>query len=324
MKYLVEVNGLGGIVVKVVAFSTSKQTGEDIITFELTYPRIIHGEVMTHRLFSRNAASSRAIPVSMMNLLISENTAMPVRFGMNKAGMQDTGERHSTPIEFNGVSYSPESAWYGAIEDAVKWSDAFDKAGYHKQVCNRLTEAGQFMRTVLTFTGAGENFYLLRNHGDADPTLAELARCMLEAHKQAVPVELDVGDWHLPYYTAEDGTIGAWTMQGLKRKGIKGLKAAREISASCCAQASFRQLDDSQERADRVFKRLVDSKPVHASPFEHQASPLHKDCGFRSKFVTAIDRFGNAWSGNFRNWGQWRQVIPGNVAEPVLPTLDKE
>ena len=31
--------------------------GKELITFELEYPRIIHGEVMTHRVFSRNARS---------------------------------------------------------------------------------------------------------------------------------------------------------------------------------------------------------------------------------------------------------------------------
>ena len=78
-------------------------------------------------------------------------------------------------------------------------------------------------------------------------------------------------------------------------------------------QVSFRKLDDSPEKADKVFERLVESKPVHASPTEHQATPLKKGVGFRSPYVTHVDRDGNPWSGNFRNWGQMRQVIEGNV-----------
>lgn len=304
MKYLNEFSGIAGISAKVVAYSVSKLTGELIITYELTYPRIIHGELMTHRLFSRNAASSRAIPIALMNAQIMDNPAMPVRFGANQAGMQDKGVSHNGSVRLDSGDYGDaDTAWRYAAEDAVKWSNRFAEAGYHKQVCNRLTEFAQFMRTVVTFTGNGDNFFGLRFHSDADPTIYEVARCMWEAKQGCDPVELGEGDWHLPYY--EDG---AW----LKARD-KGLNSARKVSASCCAQASFRKLDRSAEKAGVVFSRLIESNPVHASPVEHQATPLKAGVGFRSKFVTAIDRDRNNWSGNFRNWGQWRQVIPNHV-----------
>lgn len=307
MEYQSEFYGIGGIVARVVAYSESVYTGERIITYELTYPRIIHGELMTHRLFSRNAASSRAIPVALMNAEIWANPAMPVRFGSNKAGMQDGGV-HDGKITLNtepGCFYdaTPQQAWKEAAQWAVYFSNQFTQAGYHKQVCNRLTEPFQFMRTVVTFTGSGANFFGLRYHLEADPTLGEVARCMYHAAEKATPVVLGDGDWHLPYY--KDGSF--------IKASDHGLDKARRVSASCCAQASFRKLDDSQEKADKVFGRLIDSKPVHASPVEHQATPLKKNAGFRSKFVTAVDRDGNAWSGNFRNWGQWRQIIPNQL-----------
>lgn len=310
MEYQSEFYGIGGIVARVVAYSESVYTGERIITYELTYPRIIHGELMTHRLFSRNAASSRAIPVAVMNSEIMKNPAMPVRFGANIAGMQDTGSSYDNPVTISRSESgstlqvaAPEVAWAMAAREAVAWSGEFAQAGYHKQVCNRLTEAFQFMRTVVTFTGSGANFFGLRYHLEADPTLGEVARCMYHAAEKATPVVLGDGDWHLPYYG--DGSF-------IKTRD-HGLDKARRVSASCCAQASFRKLDDSQEKADKVFGRLIDSKPVHASPVEHQATPLKKKAGFRSRFVTAIDRDGNSWSGNFRNWGQWRQIIPNQL-----------
>ena len=52
---------------KIIADSLS-EAGKRIVTFELQYQRFIHGEVMTHRLFSRNAMSSRAIPVKKWSM----------------------------------------------------------------------------------------------------------------------------------------------------------------------------------------------------------------------------------------------------------------
>lgn len=290
---------------RVVAYSVSEETNEKIITFELEYPRLIHSELMTHRLFSRNAASSRAIPVQKMIEMVLDNPAMPVRFGKNQSGMQDTGEDFQGVVNFGALSLLSEDAWSWAARDAAEMASKFSTAGFHKQIANRLLEPFQYIKTVVTFTGNGSNFYGLRDHPDADPTICELAQAMKEAQDGAKVRVLGVGDWHLPYYE-----------NGVFRKGIdKGLEQAKRISASCCAQVSFRKLDNSSEKADKVFERLVESKPVHASPTEHQATPLKVGVGFRSKYVTHIDRNGNPWSGNFRNWGQFRQVIEGNVIQ---------
>lgn len=299
---------------RVVAYSVSLETGEEAITFELEYPRLIHSELMTHRLFSRNAASSRAIPVAKLLEMVREKPAMPVRFGANQAGMQDKGVEHDgfamTVDPYNNfVRMNGRELWEQAASDAAKWAEYLAEAGFHKQLCNRTLEPFQYIKTVVSYTGRGLNFQGLRNHGDADPTIYELAVAMDEARSQATATQLRAGDWHLPYY--KDGAF----IRGRDR----GLEKARRISASCCAQVSYRKLDASSEKADAVFARLVDSKPVHASPTEHQCTPLKKGIGFRSKYVTHIDREGNAWSGNFRNYGQFRQILDGNVfADPVV------
>lgn len=299
---------------RVVAYSVSEETGEKIITFELEYPRLIHSEFMTHRLFSRNAASSRAIPVSKTVEVIRENPAMPVRFGANQAGMQDKGVEHTqhVAVAYGGmgedITLPPREAWtYGAWK-AAQLAEAFNAAGFHKQIGGRLLEPFQHIKTVVTFTGDGSNFFGLRDHPDADPTICELAQCMKEAMELAPMKFLKAGDWHMPYY--KDGAF----IKGRDR----GLQKALKISASCTAQVSYRKLDDSLEKAENVYARLVESKPVHASPTEHQAVALKKGIGFRSKFVTHIDRQGHPWSGNFRNFGQHRQIIPDNVFEEVL------
>lgn len=60
---------------------------ENLWTFELTYPRYIHSEFMTHRMFSRNASSSRAVPVSKVIQQVVSNPVIPPKVYMNKAGM---------------------------------------------------------------------------------------------------------------------------------------------------------------------------------------------------------------------------------------------
>ena len=150
---------------RVVACSVSEETGEKIITFEVETPRLIWSEVMTHRVFSRNGASSRAIPVTAVNELVLTHTAYPARFGKKNKGMQDAGVfgEFEGYVEIDGLSYSAEEAWKKAAESAIRFSKAFDEAGYAKQVCNRHTEPYQFMKAVITFTGKGANIIGLRS-----------------------------------------------------------------------------------------------------------------------------------------------------------------
>ena len=49
-----------------------------VTTFELEYPRYVHSELLTHRVFSRNCASSRAIPLDKMIELTIDNPVIPI------------------------------------------------------------------------------------------------------------------------------------------------------------------------------------------------------------------------------------------------------
>ena len=310
---------------KIIAHSECSITGKEIITWELTYPRFIHSEFMTHRLFSRNAASSRAIPVAKMLEMVREHPAMPVRFGANQAGMQDKGVGHDAPVELDWDTYNDcprwgtaEEAWCEAAASAASYAGAFADAGYHKQVANRLIEPFQWMKTVMTAT-EDDNWFWLRDHNDADPTIHALASVMWEAKQASEPVVLTPNDWHMPYFGD-----GYW----LSGCGIP-LEDALAISSSCCAQVSYRKLDDSLEKAKDIFAKLIESKPCHASPTEHQAKPMSRVqwgtniCGFPFTWdagVTHADRGGNLWSGNFKNWIQHRQLIPDNVCNNYVPS----
>lgn len=301
---------------KIIAHSKSAVDGKEIVTYELIYPRIVHAELLTHRLFSRNAASSRAIPVTKVIEMVRENPAMPVRFGANQAGMQDKGAEHYGPVTLPvGYGYNAQisgrGAWVMAANDAADYAEAFSEAGYHKQIANRLLEPFQWMKTIVTATEL-DNWFWLRKHPDADPTIAALAEAMWEALQNSTPIELQPGDWHVPYYGS-----GCWQAAD-EGQGVS-LEDALAISSSCCAQVSYRKLDDTIEKAKSVYERLVGSKPVHASPFEHQASPMRVptlwgDLGdMWEEGVTHLDKQGNFWSGNFMGWIQHRQLIPNNA-----------
>lgn len=313
---------------KIVAHSKSSVNGQEIVTWELQYPRFIHAELLTHRLFSRNSASSRAIPVSKVIEMVRSSPAAPVRFGKNQSGMQDSGENFAYGVYLDEYedSYCPQDAWNIAARSASKFAEAFAEAGYHKQVCNRLTEPFQWMKVVLTATEF-DNWFYLRNHKDADPTIKELAEKMWEEYSNSKPRKLCVGDWHVPYY--DDGT---WLSSAYEDFSLEDALA---ISSSCCAQVSYRLLDDSLEKARDIYKRLVESKPVHASPFEHQATPIQTSRKGNNGFtyvvnpidnpgnwhegITHVDRDGNLWSGNFKWWIQHRNLIEDNVCNKYNP-----
>lgn len=285
-----------GITAKIIAYSRAPN-GQLIVTFELEYQRFIHGELMTHRLFSRNAASSRAIPVATIIDQVRENMASPIHWGQNQPGMQAKAQLEGDAL------YLVQNAWVQAGQYAAAQAEFMSVAGAHKQIANRILEPFQWMKTVVTAT-CFENWFWLRDHEDAQPEIRELARVMLELLDNTNPVDLTPDDWHMPYFGD-----GYWLLDC----GIP-LADALAISSSCCAQVSFRKLDDTLEKAKTIYARLVESEPVHASPFEHQAKPMKRGADFRNKGITHKDKAGNFWSGNFVGWIQHRQLIPNNVA----------
>lgn len=319
------------VVVKVVADSIS-EVGTRITTFELEYPRIVHSELMTHRLFSRNAMSSRAIPVPKMLEQVINNPAMPVEFGKNKAGMQSDGE-HTALI---GAGYTPEEWWKLAAMSAAKFAEAFSDAGYHKQVGNRLIEPFQFMKTIVTATEYN-NFFWLRVDGDAAPTIRQLATVMKEAYEESVPELLYPGEWHTPYVAHLDASYCqsgdnsprfAYGVPDETKVGsykILTVEEALSISSSCCAQISYRRLDSTKDKALSVYDRLLTGRKVHASPFEHQATPMKypqpkvyfngSDVEIKrtDEGLTHIDLQGNGWSGNLKGFVQHRQLLSNHV-----------
>lgn len=343
----------GNCEVKIIADSVGQRSGR-ITTFELTYPRFIHSEFMTHRVFSRNAMSSRAVPIKKMVELVRKSPAMPVRFGANQPGMQDKGAEHDGQVWYDwaededgicrDLMCTGREAWAKAAEAACSWAERFDAAGYHKQVANRLIEPFQMMKTVMTTTEM-DNFLWLRVDADADPSIEVLAQMMKEALDSSEPELLQPGTWHTPYVDhvydfgeEGDGYIfaGYCVLDEQNRPVMLTEEEALRISASCCGQVSYRRLDSTKDKALDIYTRLVAGKKVHASPFEHQAKEAAGEhrrtnewgevlwCsndpgqpGTWEKGITHADRNGKLWSANFRGYIQHRQLIPGHVANSI-------
>lgn len=327
------VEGKGGISAEIVADSVS-DSGQRITTFELEYPRFIHSEFMTHRLFSRNAASSRAIPTDKAIELVEKKPAMPIHWGKNMIGMQ-AQEEHSSLVKMPLPSSIMAPASYEFVDPATRWKDAakfasgfakeFGRSGYHKQIVNRIIEPFQFIKVVCTATEY-DNFFYLRDHKDAQPEIRELARCMKKAREDHHPQKLDVNEWHLPYITYTSFGYGIPSDENDNDVIPVNEEDAIKISASCCAQVSYRKNDTSVEKALKIYDMLVNMKPVHASPFEHQATPISvfensldwdvdytHPIGTPPSGITHYDRYGYAWSGNFKGFTQYRQLIKDHV-----------
>lgn len=287
---------------KMICDSTT-EGGVRISTFEVQYPRFIHSEVMTHRMFSRNSSSSRAIPVSKILEQVLENPATPIHVGKNQAGMVAESELSGCDKD------RAVSIWKNAADSASSFSSELSSIGVHKQLCNRITEPFQYMKVLITATEY-KNFFYLRNHKDAQPEIAELAKVMQEEYNNSTPRTLKAGEYHLPYIITKS-TEDSQTYW-LDEETQISLEDAIKISCSCSAQVSYRKLDLSLSKARDIYTRLVHSEPVHASPFEHVAVvPMRS--GSVEIGHTCVDIYGIRWSGNFKEWIQYRQLIPNNV-----------
>ena len=299
MNYKQEMIGKEGIVARIVADSVCNDVR--LTTYELEYPRFIHSEMMTHRMFSRNASSSRAVPTQKAIQQVKDNPAIPIYFGLNKPGMI-AGEEHSDRD-------ACVKAWKHMANATSEMVAALDEQNLHKQIAARPLETYQRIKVVLSATDF-ENFFWLRRDEAAQPEIKELADLMYKAREKNSPVELKEGDWHLPYY-------GEGWLSGQD----DSIEIAKKISVSCCAQVSYRNLDDSIEKAERIYDMLIKADKVHASPFEQIATPINNtdwnEVENWPEGVTHMTKNKELYSGNFRGWVQLRALIPNNVKEEV-------
>ncbi len=274
--------------------------GNRLTTFQLRYPRFIHAEFMTHRMFSRNASSSRAIPVAKLIEDIERDPVYPSFWGKNQTGMQAVEECNML-VDIDGFGLlTREEAWNKARESAITFAKAFAYSGYHKQIVNRLLEPFSHINVVVTATDY-ENFYSLRRHKDAQPEIKLLADAMWEAQQTSVvTTKLFHNEWHLPYITDED-----WTAMSIPYDQINEILL--RVSVARCARVSYLTHEGKEPNIIddlKLYDRLVGSIPLHASPAEHQARPDRIICN------NPLTWKNPELHGNLNGWVQYRKTLP--------------
>lgn len=239
---------------KIIADSVSPN-GDRLTTFEVRFHRFVLAEFNTHRVFSRNSASSRAIPVAKQIQRLYDDPAFPVSWPAEQSGMQGG-------VELDGsIAANAEQVWSDARDEAISTAENLRGKGVHKSVTNRLLEPFMWHTAVVTAT-AWDNFFGQRCNPLAQPEIRAAAEEMHRVFQESVPRQVHFEEWHLPYITQED-------------RNQAGLEALVQVSSARCARVSYLTQDGVRDLgADRaLYARLTSATPMHASPLEHVATP---------------------------------------------------
>ena len=262
--------------------------GARVTSFELTMPRIVLAEFNTHRMFSRNAASSRAIPVEKLLGKIVEDPMLPVWWGKNQAGMQAEGELEGD------ARVEAEEEWLRLRNDAVNGARHLGKIGLHKQIANRVVEPWMFTTVVCTAT-EWENAWALRVDPMAQPEFERTMHKAFDEYEKNEPRVLAAGEWHLPYVTFDDEIEQSPTRLGpWKHRELCLISAGRCAAVSYLNQGKRDPVEDIA-RATRILDN------GHMSPFEHQCRAMTKSDWTHYAMMAAVgwvnDRVpvGNIW-----------------------------
>lgn len=327
---------------KIIADSKN-EFGDRITTMIVTFPRFILAELNTHRMFSRNSASSRAIPFEKMVKSVEENPFIPIAWQKDHKGMQGTeylNEDESAIVKRN---------WLSARNEAIVKAKELNQDGVTKQLCNRLLEPFMWHTVIITATEF-QNFFELRcpqyggtdsknkeiffkskkdaynhlinqgvniqhinledtigwlqiNKGQSEIHMMVLAECMWDAMNESTPKELKENQWHIPF-----------------RDKINDGKAAQAQSPNVALNNLNLNLSLNDVRVKiatamcaRVSYTVIgeEDKPIN---YENDIK-LHDNLaksGHWSPFehcARAMNIFDNEWSNNFKGFIQYRQML---------------
>lgn len=300
---------------RIIADSTNRDKWNRITTFILVFPRIILAEANTHRVFSRNSASSRAIPFEKMCKMVMEDPFVPIKWMKDHKGMQGTeylDERDAMVAD---------SAWHVARDRAVEQAKAMSARGVTKQICNRLLEPFMWHTVIMTATEF-ENFFALRAHPAAEIHMQILAEKMLEAYNNSTPAKLKAGEWHIPFGENIDDLRcsealfrSKYNQIQIPKESVFGadlmLETKIKIATARCARVSYLNFEGKDDyQADiELHDNLL--KSGHFSPFEHCARVMNEGEYFREYGVRFENKSGSGWCGNFKGFIQYRKLLNG-------------
>ena len=278
-----------------------------LTTVQVTLPRIVLAELNTHRVFSRNSASSRAIPVEKQLSKILEDPFIPIKWGKNIPGMQEGEDLNDQDISLakehwlhqrdiavlgavalsGGLSRFKDEILkekIAAIEQTQPVEIEVLSQPLHKSIVSRLLEPFMWHTVIITST-EWNNFFALRDHSNAQPELQKAAHLIKQLRDSSVPIALSDEEWHMPFIRPEE-------------QEEFSIEVLRKMSVARCARVSYLTHDGVREPQKDVELHDQLRNNGHMSPFEHIATP-----------ITNIERYRSNTSGNFTGWKQYRKML---------------
>ncbi len=282
---------------KIIADSINKY-GDRVTTFILIFPRFLLAELNTHRMLSRNSASSRARPFEQVLRDLQNDPFIPIKFLGEHRGMQGFKECEDPK--------AAREQWLKAKDNAIADAIAMSKLKITKQIVNRMLEPYLWHEVIVTATDY-ENFFALRADADAEIHIARLAEVMLEAYNQSKPRLLQPGEWHIPFGDNMDEERIKALVDDDRTHLSRAEDIQKKIATARCARLSyipFKEEDKYDYKKDiELFENLLKSN--HLSPFEHCAGCL-TDLAYEAQL-----KYDNGYSGNFKGFMQYRKMFPG-------------
>ena len=328
---------------KIIADSINKQ-GNRITTMILTFPRFILAELNTHRMFSKNSASSRAIPFKKMIKMCEEDPFIPIAWQSHHSGMQ--GNEYITNLK--KIEHAKDS-WISASKQAILMAKILDNCEITKQLCNRLLEPFMWHTVLLTATEF-DNFFNLRcpkycdkvytynskkdyikdndlnsindvstdywrqiNKSGAEIHMQALAESMWDVMNESTPKLLQPGEWHAPYQDKIDLQELGKITDSYNFTSKKNIEARLKICSSRCARLSYMTQDGAidYQKDLELYDRLASSG--HASPMEHICRVLtdyeYNNLGRSVRNTDGTFSFQKGWVDNFKGFISYRRIL---------------
>lgn len=298
---------------KIILDSITEQ-GHRLVTMEVVMHRFVLAEMNTHRAFSRNSASSRAIPFKKIFDRVDNSPALPWYWGKEQKGMQSGEELLATE------QMACQGIWEEASKDALSKAWALHTIGVHKSLVNRLLEPFMWHTAIISAT-EWDNFFWQRCDPDAQPEMKAVADEMQRAYYTSIPKQLVHGQWHMPYIQDRDWDDARQILTGDNTVMVSPTMyeltdMLKKVSVARCARVSYLTHDGerSLETDIGLFEKL--SVKLHPSPFEHVAKPIVVPQGYETQGSGS-----QGWSGNFHGWHQFRKDLPNENRQNFVPNL---
>lgn len=314
--------------VEIIKHSTylNQPSNDELVTVCVKNPKFLDAEFEKHRMLSSNSSSDRAVPFSK---ILKREPYLPLDVRTNDRGMQSETKLDEESLEYfyNDLTYLHREI----VSILEQWKDQV-----HKQHLNRYLLPFSFQYKVLTGTVQQWRYFLkLRNRSDVDPNFQIIAKELEKEIAKSAPNNIN-NSWHLPFITQEE-----------QNDNELPLKTLIEMSIARCARVSYENhygkrpsVEEDRDLAHILLERPYESThkgvsvdindPIHATTSEHQAVPMPSidldNVSIRQLDqvlpvgITSVTRDGELWSGNLRNWIQFRKLVEhyGNLSNSKI------